>query len=75
MRVFILAIFVAFFPRLASAGSDGDLYTAAGGDCDDSLATVNPGTLEICDGIDNDCDGAIDEVGGTPVQCNSFPTM
>lgn len=33
----------------------------SGDDCDDSRAFVNPGMPEICDGLDNDCDGAIDE--------------
>ena len=31
-------------------------YSEVGGDCNDSEANINPLALEICDGIDNDCD-------------------
>ena len=29
-------------------------------DCDDSDATAFPGAVEVCDGVDNDCDGGVD---------------
>jgi hypothetical protein len=34
-----------------------------GEDCDDSDAAVNPDASEVCDGVDNDCDGNIDVTG------------
>ena len=37
-------------------------YTATvGGDCDDGAPAVNPAATEVCDGIDNECDGDVDE--------------
>lgn len=35
-------------------------YVANSNDCDDSNSSVNPDASEICDGIDNNCDGTID---------------
>ena len=40
---------------------DGDGYLAAE-DCDDADASAFPGAEEICDGVDNDCNGATPDV-------------
>jgi hypothetical protein len=58
------------------ADADGDSYGAGSAtssctnpgagfvtnntDCDDASASVNPGATEICDGVDNNCAGGID---------------
>ena len=37
---------------------------AATGDCNDAVSAINPGATDVClDGIDNDCNGNIDNVG------------
>jgi len=50
------------------ADKDGDGYTAIGSctgsmdDCNDNDAAINPGAVEVCgDGVDNNCNGIIDE--------------
>lgn len=35
-------------------------YIARGGDCNDNNAAIHPGVSEVCDGVDNDCDGEVD---------------
>jgi hypothetical protein len=39
-------------------------YVANSTDCDDTRANTHPGAVDLCnDGIDNDCNGVIDNVG------------
>ena len=44
---------------------DGDQFVGAD-DCDDDDPAIKPGAIEYCDGVDNNCDGVIDE--GNPLQ-------
>jgi hypothetical protein len=44
---------------------DGDGYDADS-DCDDDDPAVHPGATEVCDEVDNDCDGEVDEDVAAP---------
>jgi hypothetical protein len=49
-------------------------FTHQGGDCDDTSAMRYPGSVEGCNAIDDDCDGAIDE-GEASLSCTLPGTL
>ena len=50
-----------------SCSGAGENFVSNNSDCDDGEATVYPGATEICDGLDQNCDGFADEA---PDDCN-----
>ncbi len=56
-------------PGACMKDDDGDEYgdatppggVTAGNDCDDTDPRIHPGAIEVCDGVDNNCDGTTDE--------------
>jgi hypothetical protein len=47
--------------QASAIDNDGDGFSVAQGDCNDSNPAVHPGATELCNGIDDDCDGQVDE--------------
>ncbi len=49
---------------LVAACAPAEGVVDVGDDCNDGNSEVHPGAVEACDGVDNDCDGAVDEDAG-----------
>lgn len=46
---------------------DGDGFSVEDGDCDDTDSAIYPGAEELCNGLDDDCDGVVDEEPTDPL--------
>jgi hypothetical protein len=56
--------------RCADRDNDGHTDVACGGDdCDDTHASAHPGAAEVCDMLDNDCNGVVDDGSGAGRAC------
>jgi len=56
-------LFSFSFAFLLDIDDDGDGYTENQGDCDDASSAIHPGANEVDgDGVDNNCNGDIDEI-------------
>jgi hypothetical protein len=61
----------AMAPACAS-GTGG--WVTTGGDCNDAQAGINPGNPDICNGIDDNCNGMIDDIVRGTVVCAAGQT-
>ncbi len=48
---------------LDTRDTDGDGWSVDAGDCDDTNGDVHPEATDVCNGIDDDCDGVADLAG------------
>ena len=55
-------------PEIACELKSG--YADNSDDCDDTSAEISPAADEVCDGLDNDCDGTLDE--STAIDASSW---
>ncbi len=57
----------------ATVCPDSDGWVEQGDDCNDSHTEIYPGAAELCDALDNDCNGIADDGGLCPCEVNHYP--
>jgi subtilisin family serine protease len=53
----------------ACPDNDNDGYSICQNDCNDQSGTIHPGASEICDNLDNNCNGFVDDNLTRPTTC------
>ncbi len=53
-----------------ACGSPDAGYVTLGDDCDDQAPDIHPGVSELCDTLDNDCNGSVDEGFSLGTSCD-----
>ncbi len=69
LALLLIPLLQACPPSRCDADGDGvEALRCEGEDCNDASAAAFPGGDEVCDGVDNDCDGSIDgdDASGQP---------
>lgn len=54
-------------PGVPCRDLDADGWTQCEGDCDDARPEVHPGAVEVCNLIDDNCNGVVDEANCAPL--------
>ena len=73
MRVMSILLFLLFpFFGCNTQDQDKDGFGILDGDCDDLDPDINPLGTEICDGVDQDCDGVLDSQAVCPCTFQTF---
>ncbi len=48
-------------PTYSGCTPPNAMYAPQGGDCQDEIASINPGAAEVCNWLDDDCNGTADD--------------
>jgi hypothetical protein len=60
-RAALCCVLLAVASPAFAGDTDGDGYSEAAGDCDDTAPAIHPGASESANGVDDDCDYKVDE--------------
>lgn len=71
LRARMTSTYGAINPYCADADADG--FSVLAGDCNDGSSAVHPGATETVNGVDDDCDGQVDDLLAAEPVAGDFP--